>query len=174
MSIADRTDVTSLLERLLADRILIIDGAMGTMIQEHKFEEADFRGREFADHGRDLKGCNDLLCVTQPAAIEEIHRKYLEAGADIIETNSFNSNRLSMLNYGLENYCRELNQASAACARRAADWMTARTPDRPRFVAGSIGPTDRSASMSRNVDDPGERNVTYDQLVEAYTEQVAT
>jgi 5-methyltetrahydrofolate--homocysteine methyltransferase len=173
MAIACRTDVTALLERLLAERILIIDGAMGTMIQARKFEEADFRGSQFVDHPRDLKGCNDLLVLTQPAAIEEIHRQYLEAGADIIETNTFNANRVSMANYGLTEYVRDINQAAAACARRAADAMTARTPTRPRFVAGSIGPTDRTASMSRKVDDPGYRNITFDELVEAYTEQVA-
>jgi 5-methyltetrahydrofolate--homocysteine methyltransferase len=173
MSIAERTDVTSLLQQLLNQRILVLDGAMGTMIQELKLDEADFRGSEFANHPHDLKGCNDLLCLTQPQAIEDVHRKYLEAGADIIETNSFNSNSFSMGNYGLEGHIREINFAAAACARRAADWMMAQTPDRPRFVAGSIGPTDRTASMSRKVDDPGYRNVTFDQLVAAYTDQVS-
>jgi 5-methyltetrahydrofolate--homocysteine methyltransferase len=161
------------IEQLLAQRILILDGAMGTMIQAYKFEEADFRGSLFVDHPRDLKGNNDLLALTQGAVIEDIHRQYFEAGADIVETNSFNSNSISMADYGLEHKVREINLAAAACARRAADAYSALTPDKPRFVAGSIGPTNRTASLSPNVNDPGYRAVNYDQLVETYYEQIA-
>jgi 5-methyltetrahydrofolate--homocysteine methyltransferase len=160
------------LHELLDQRILILDGAMGTMIQRHKLDEAAFRGTRFARHPHDLKGCNDLLCLTQPAVIEVIHRQYLEAGADIVETNTFNSQSISMADYGLEEFVYEINKAAAELARRAADDFTKRSPARPRFVAGSIGPMNRSLSMSRDVNDPGKREVTFDQVVAAYEEQV--
>ncbi|MEO6809767.1 MAG: methionine synthase [Isosphaeraceae bacterium] len=160
------------LERLLAERILILDGAMGTMIQLHALTEEDFRGDRFRDHPKSLRGCNDLLVLTRPELIAEIHRGYLDAGADIIETNTFVANRLTMANYGLEGHCVELNQAAAELARRVADEVTSQTPERPRFVAGSIGPTDKTASISPKVSDPGFRGVTFDDLVGAYTEQI--
>ncbi|MEW5977790.1 MAG: methionine synthase [Acidobacteriota bacterium] len=161
-----------LLSELLQQRILIIDGAMGTMIQSYKLEEADYRGQLFAAHSCPLKGNNDLLVLTQPRVIESIHRQFLEAGADIIETNSFNANRISLADYGMESFARELNRAAAVVARRVADAVTAANPARPRFVAGSLGPTNKTASMSPNVNDPAYRAVTFDQLVEAYYEQV--
>jgi 5-methyltetrahydrofolate--homocysteine methyltransferase len=160
------------LAELLKQRILIIDGAMGTMIQAHRLQEADYRGREFADHPRDLKGCNDLLSITQPAVVEGIHRKYLEAGADIVETNTFNATAISLADYGLESAAYDINLAAARVARRAADAATAAEPARPRFVAGAIGPMTRSASMSRDVNDPGARQVTFTQLEAAYHDQV--
>jgi len=171
MSVAEQTETRSRLEQLLAQRILVLDGAMGTMIQALEFDEAAFRGTRFKDHGTDLKGCNDLLAVTQGEAIENIHRAYLEAGADLIETNTFNANRISLADYHLEDQTREVNLAAAACARRAVDAVNLATPEKPRFVIGSIGPTNRTASMSRDVNDPGARQVTFDDLVAAYTEQ---
>jgi 5-methyltetrahydrofolate--homocysteine methyltransferase len=157
---------------LLHERILILDGAMGTMIQQHKLTEADFRGERFADWPRDLKGNNDLLSLTRPDVISGIHTAYLEAGADIIETNSFNSTRIAMADYGMERLTREINQAAATLARTACDLMTAKTPAKPRFVAGVLGPTNRTASISPDVNDPGFRNVSFDELVEAYTESI--
>ena len=157
---------------LLKERILIIDGAMGTMIQANKLQEADYRGKEFARHPRELKGCNDLLSITQPAIIEGIHRKYLEAGADIVETNTFNSTSISLADYGLEEAAYDMNVAAARVARRAADAAVKSEPSRPRFVAGAIGPMTRSASMSRDVNDPGARQVTFAQLEAAYYDQV--
>ncbi|WP_444932975.1 methionine synthase [Microbulbifer sp. JTAC008] len=152
----------------LAQRILILDGAMGTMIQREKLEEADYRGERFADFPRDLKGNNDLLSLTRPELIEKIHREYLEAGADIIETNTFNATQLSQSDYDMEHLVVEINRASAEIARRAADALS--TPERPRWVAGVIGPTSRTASISPDVNDPGARNVTFDELVENYVE----
>ena len=162
----------SLLPELLSSRILILDGAMGTMIQTYGLVEEDFRGERFRDHPRPLQGCNDLLVLTRPEIIAEIHRAYLDAGADIIETNTFVSNRLTMANYGLEDDCVEINRAAAALARRVADEVTALNPARPRFVAGSIGPTDKTASISPKVTDPGYRSVDFQELVHAYTEQI--
>ncbi len=173
MATLEQHDTRTLLENLLAQRILVLDGAMGTMIQARKFTEADFRGTRFRDHPSDLQGNNDLLCLTQPEAITEIHRQYLQAGADILETNSFNSTSISLADYGMSELARELNVAAARCARQAADEITALTPERPRFVAGSLGPTNKTASMSRDVNDPGARLVTFDELVEAYYEQTA-
>jgi 5-methyltetrahydrofolate--homocysteine methyltransferase len=164
-----RPDCSPLLRDLLARRILVIDGAMGTMVQGYKLGEADYRGARFAGWGQDLKGNNDLLVLTQPGVIREIHGKYLAAGADIIETNSFNAQRISMADYGMEALSYELNVAAARVAREAADAHA--TPERPRFVAGAIGPTNRTASISPDVNDPAKRNVTYDELVEAYLEQ---
>ncbi|MBB3059934.1 methionine synthase [Microbulbifer rhizosphaerae] len=156
------------LHAALAEHILILDGAMGTMIQREKLAEEDYRGSRFADHHSDLKGNNDLLVLTQPELIEKLHRDYLEAGADIIETNTFNATRLSQSDYDLEDIVPELNRAAAQVARRAADALS--TPDKPRFVAGVIGPTSRTASISPDVNDPGARNVTFDELVNNYVE----
>ncbi len=167
-----RLNTCELFQDLLASRILVLDGAMGTMIQMHNLQEADFRGDQFRDHPRDLKGCNDLLCLTRPDVIEGIHRQYLEAGADIIETNTFNSTTISMADYALEPVVFELNRAAAALARRATDDFTARTPHKPRFVAGSIGPTNRTASISVNVSNAEIKAVTFDELVAAYTGQI--
>jgi 5-methyltetrahydrofolate--homocysteine methyltransferase len=155
--------------RLLGERILVLDGAMGTVIQSYKLGEADYRGERFRDSARDLKGNNDLLTLTRPKVIGEIHRRYLEAGADIIETNTFNSNATSQADYGLESLVRELNLTAAQIARRAADDVAART-GRARFVAGALGPTNRTASLSPDVNDPGYRAVTFDQLVATYAE----
>jgi 5-methyltetrahydrofolate--homocysteine methyltransferase len=160
----------ALLLDALRKRILIIDGAMGTMIQRYRLDDAAYRGTRFADHARDLKGNNDLLCLTRPDIIEEIHRQYLEAGADLIETNTFNAQAISMADYGLESICYEINVAAAQLARRAVDAYS--TPERPRFVAGAIGPTNRTASLSPDVNNPAFRGVTFDELVDAYHEQV--
>ncbi len=161
----------TLLRRLLGERILILDGAMGTMVQGYKLGEAEYRGQRFGQWHRDLKGNNDLLVLTQPEIVREIHGKYLEAGADLIETNTFNAQRISMADYGMEDLSYEMNVAAAKLAREAADEWTAKTPDKPRFVAGALGPTNRTASISPDVNDPAARNVTYDELVEAYLEQ---
>src|SRR5881628_2679419 len=161
------------IERLLQTRIAILDGAMGTMIQAQRLDESGFRGRQFVNHPSDLKGCNDLLCITRPELVEAIHRQYLEAGADIIETNTFNSTSISMADYKLEHLVYDLNLAGARVARRAVEKVMGADPARPRFVAGAIGPTNRTASMSPNVNNPAFRAITFDQLVEAYTEQVS-
>jgi len=160
----------ALLRQLLSERILFLDGAMGTMIQSYRLGEADYRGERFADWPKDLKGNNDLLCLTQPRIIRAIHDAYLEAGADIIETNTFNANRVSLADYGMEELAYELNAAATRLVRQAVDAMTDKTPDRPRFVAGVLGPTNRTASISPNVNDPGFRNVNFDDLVDAYYE----
>ena len=163
---------TDLLHSLLAQRILVLDGAMGTMIQSYKLTEADYRGTRFADFAHDLKGNNDLLCLTQPAIIKEIHAKYLAAGADILETNSFNATSISMADYHMEHLVQELNFAAARLAREAADEATAQNPAKPRFVAGVLGPTSRTATISPDVNDPGFRNVSFDQLRVAYLEAI--
>ena len=168
-----REDRLASLHRLLAERILILDGAMGTMIQAHGLGSHDYHGERFHAHGCDQKGNNDLLTLTQPAIIAGIHTSYLEAGADIIETNTFNSTRIAMADYGMQEQVRELNLSGARLAREAADAFTRQTPDKPRFVAGVLGPTNRTASISPDVNDPGARNVTFDELVEAYAEAVA-
>jgi len=160
------------LEEAAAKRILIIDGAMGTMIQRHKLDEADYRGERFTDWDRDVKGNNDLLVLTQPKIIQGIHEEYLEAGADIVETNTFNAQRISMADYGMEELSYEINVEAARLARAAAGNYTQKTPDKPRFVAGAVGPTNRTASISPNVNDPGFRNVDFDELLAAYKEQV--
>ena len=164
------SDKTQQLQALLRERILVIDGAMGTMVQGYGLEEADYRGERFADFNRDLKGNNDLLCLTRPHVIEEIHEKYLEAGADIIETNTFNAQTVSLADYGLEEIAFELNVAAAQLARRAADKFS--TPDKPRFVAGAIGPMPKTLSMSRDVNDPGARELSFDEARIAYLEQI--
>jgi 5-methyltetrahydrofolate--homocysteine methyltransferase len=156
---------------LLAQRILILDGAMGTMIQRHRLSEADFRGDRLASHPKDLKGNNDLLVLTQPALIRSIHAEYLAAGADIVETNTFGATSIAQEDYGLAPLAREMNVAAARLAREACD--AAATPDKPRFVAGALGPTPRTASISPDVNDPAARNVTFEQLREAYHEQAA-
>ncbi len=172
MSVFTPTPAIARLEELLLTRILVLDGAMGTMIQQHQLEEADFRGTQFANHPKELRGCNDLLSLTRPDIIEDIHRQYFEAGADIVETNTFNSTSISMAEYQLESAVTAINRAAAQIARRVADEFTERNPDKPRFVAGSIGPTSRAASLSPDVNDPGFRAVTFDQLVASYREQV--
>src|SRR6187431_866901 len=144
---------------------------MGTMIQAHGLSEADYRGERFADHGSDQQGNNDLLSLSQPELIREVHRKYLEAGADLLETNTFNAQRISLADYGMEDLAYELNVAAASLARAECDAMTERTPDRPRWVLGTLGPTNRTASISPDVNDPGARNVTFDELVSAYLEE---
>jgi 5-methyltetrahydrofolate--homocysteine methyltransferase len=160
------------MKELIKQRILILDGAMGTMIQRYNLTEGDFRGERFASAPGLLKGNNDLLCLTRPDVIADIHRKYLEAGADIIETNSFNAQRVSMADYGMQALCREINLAAAHIARQQADHFTALTPEKPRFVAGSVGPTNKTCSMSPDVNNPALRALTFDELVEAYTEQM--
>jgi 5-methyltetrahydrofolate--homocysteine methyltransferase len=159
------------IEKLLEDRILFLDGAMGTMIQKHKLTEEQYRGEKYADYAHNLKGNNDLLSITQPAIISEIHEQFLEAGADIIETNTFNSTAVSMADYHMEFLVDELNLASAKLARAAADKYTAIDPDKPRFVAGSIGPTNKTASLSPDVNNPGYRAVDFDDLVATYKQQ---
>src|SRR3982751_2771940 len=159
-----------LLEHLLAHRILLLDGAMGTMIQGHKLNESDYRGTRFADFPHDLKGNNDLLTLTQPQIIRSIHDAYLEAGSDIIETNTFNSTAASMSDYHMPDLVYELNFEGARVAREAVQAMEAKTPEKPRFVAGVLGPTTKTASISPDVNDPGFRGITFDQLMRAYTE----
>ena len=176
----DRTSRLALLEPLLRERILVLDGAMGTMLQTYQLDEAAFRGAggdatddvraRFAGHHHDLRGDNDLLAITQPGIVRAVHAAYLEAGADIIETNTFNATRISQADYGLAGLARELNLAAARLARAAADAAEALEPDRPRFVAGAIGPTNRTASISPDVNDPAARNVTFDELAVAYGE----
>ena len=160
------------IEDILQKRILVLDGAMGTMLQRYKFTEADFRGERFKDWPSDLQGNNDLLSLTQPEAIAEVHRKYFEAGADIVETNTFSGTTIAMADYGMEELVYELNYESAKIAKQVADEFTAKEPHKPRFVAGSIGPTNKTASMSPDVNDPGYRAVSFDELRKAYKEQV--
>src|SRR5690242_480997 len=161
------------LQRLLRERIVILDGAMGTMVQQRRLAEADFRGERFRDwRGKDLKGCIDLLNLTQPQIIEDIHRQYLEAGADIIETNTFNSQAISLADYHMESLAYELSKAGAECAKRAVLAVEASQPGRRCFVAGAIGPTTKTSSISTDVNNPAARGTTYDQLVQAYSDQV--
>ncbi len=164
-----RPDATAEISAALTERILVIDGAMGTLIQGHGLGEDDYRGTRFADHGHDVKGNSDLLSVTQPDVIRQIHTLYLEAGADIVCTNTFTATSIAQLDYGLQDHCYEINRQAAALARTAADALS--TEDRPRYVAGSLGPTNRTASISPDVNDPGARNVTFDELVAAYLEE---
>jgi 5-methyltetrahydrofolate--homocysteine methyltransferase len=160
------------LEELLSERILVLDGAMGTLIQERKLTEEDFRGRRFRSHSRDLRGCNDVLVLTQPPLIEDMHRQYLEAGADIVETNTFNATSFGLAEYDLGEHIFALNKAAAEVARRAAETITRQTPHRPRFVAGSIGPTNKTLSLATHVEDPGRRDVTFEQMVASYSDQI--
>ncbi|WP_372526803.1 homocysteine S-methyltransferase family protein [Piscinibacter sp.] len=159
------------LPELLRQRIVVLDGAMGTMIQRYKLGEADFRGARFKDHRKDLKGNNDLLQLTRPDVIREIHEQYLAAGADIVETNTFGATSVAQEDYGLAHVARELNVAAARLAREACDQFS--TPDKPRFAAGALGPTPRTASISPDVNDPAARNVSFDELKAAYLEQAA-
>ncbi|GAB2709458.1 homocysteine S-methyltransferase family protein [Aliiglaciecola sp. 3_MG-2023] len=161
---------TDKLYSIAKERILVLDGAMGTMIQRHKLEEEDYRGDRFVDWHCDVKGNNDLLVLSQPQIIYDIHCQYFEAGADIIETNTFNATTIAMADYDMQSLAKEINIEATKLARKAADEYTAKTPDKPRFVAGVLGPTNRTASISPDVNDPGKRNVNFDQLVEAYSE----
>ena len=156
---------------ILSKKILVLDGAMGTMIQQYKFSESDYRGDRFKDHPSSVQGNNDLLSLTQPEAIKTIHEKYLEVGADIIETNTFSSTSIGMSDYNMESIVYDLNYESAKIAKEAVNKYNLIDPSKPRFVAGSIGPTNRTASMSPKVNDPGYRAVTFDDLVTAYSEQ---
>jgi 5-methyltetrahydrofolate--homocysteine methyltransferase len=160
------------IQDILKKRILILDGAMGTMIQRHKLEEEDFRKGWFENHTHPLKGNNDLLSLTRPEIIEDIHRQYFEAGADIAETNTFSGTWIAQADYSLEKYVYDINFHSAQIAKKVAQEFTEKDPSKPRFVAGSIGPTNRTASISPDVNDPGFRGISFDQLVDAYTEQV--
>ena len=160
------------LKQIINERVLILDGAMGTMIQRYNLSEQDFRGERFAGIPGQMKGNNDLLCLTRPDVIKDIHRKYLEAGADIIETNTFNAQRISMADYHMQDLCREINLAAARLARELADEYTAKPPHKPRFVAGSVGPTNKTCSMSPDVNNPALRALTYDELAAAYQEQM--
>ena len=155
------TNKNSLLTECLKQRILILDGAMGTMIQSYKLEEADYRGERFAEHPCDLKGNNDLLSLVRPDIIRAIHNAYLEAGADIVETNTFNATSIAMADYQMEDLVYEINHDSAKIARQIADEWQQKQPDKPRFVAGVLGPTNRTCSISPDVNNPGFRNVTY-------------
>lgn len=160
------------IEQEIKNRILVLDGAMGTMIQKHHLEEEDFRGERFKNHPVPLKGNNDLLSITQPEIILDIHRAYFEAGADIAETNTFSGTTIAQADYELEDCVYELNYQSAKLAKQAAEEYTQKTPDKPRFVAGSIGPTNRTASISPDVNNPGFRAITFDELKVSYTEQI--
>jgi len=171
--ISRQPDRTTEIRGLLENRILVIDGAMGTMIQAYKLEEADYRGDRFADHAFPQKGNNDLLTLTRPDVIEEIHRGFLASGVDILETNTFNSSRIAMADYAMEECVYELNFEASRLARKVADDVSAETPDRPRFVAGVIGPTNRTSSISPDVNDPGFRNTSFEELVDVYTESVS-
>jgi 5-methyltetrahydrofolate--homocysteine methyltransferase len=162
----------STIQDCLKERILVIDGAMGTMIQRHKLQEADYRGTRFADWHTDVKGNNDLLSITQPDIITGIHRQYLDAGADIIETNTFSSTTIAQADYDMQAFAYEMNVASARCARTAADAFTAENPAKPRFVAGAIGPLNKTLSLSPDVNNPGYRAVTFDEVAAAYTDQI--
>lgn len=161
----------SKIEALLSKKILILDGAMGTMLQEYKFSEEDFRGERFANWPVSLKGNNDLLSLTQPQAIAEIHRKYFLAGADIVETNTFSATTIAMADYQMQDLAYELNLESARIAKQVAEEVTREDPAKPRFVAGAIGPTNKTASMSPDVNDPGFRAISFQQLYEAYKQQ---
>lgn len=160
------------LEALLHERILVLDGAMGTMIQQRKLDEAAFRGERFKDVKKDQRGHNDLLNLTQPTIIEEIHRQYFEAGADIVETNTFNAQAISLADYGMESLAYEIARAGAECAKRAAKQVQVAAPGRSCFVAGAIGPTTKTSSISTDVNNSAARGTTYDELVVAYYEQV--
>ena len=162
----------STIQELVRERILVLDGALGTMIQKYNLSEEDFRGARFQEMPGQMKGNNDLLCLTAPHVIQDIHRKYLEVGADIIETNTFNAQRISMADYHVEECCREINLAAAKLARELADEYTRKNPDKPRFVAGSVGPTNKTCSMSPDVNNPAFRSITFDELAEAYQEQI--
>ena len=162
------------IEDVSREKILVLDGAMGTMIQQHKLEEADFRGKRFLEFSLPLKGNNDMLCLTQPEIIKKIHSDFLEAGADIIGTNTFNANRISMADYGMESYVDEMNTEAVRLAKEVADEFTKKDPTQPRFVVGAIGPTNKTASISPRVTDPGYREVDFNFLREVYEEQTTS
>ena len=164
-------NIRTLLDDIASKRIMVIDGAMGTMIQRHKLDEAGYRGERFKDWHRDLKGNNDLLILTQPAIISEIHEAYLAAGADLIETNTFNAQRISMADYGLEDLSYEMNVEGARLAKAACVKWNKKTPEKPRFAVGALGPTNRTASISPDVNNPGYRNTSFDELRDIYKEQ---
>ncbi len=172
MSVHTSVDKTAQLKRALSERILVLDGGMGTMIQDYKLAEADYRGTRFSDWHIDLKGNNDLLVLTQPEIIRDIHHAYLEGGADIIETNTFNATTIAMADYDMQSISHEINRVAAQLAKQVVDAFNVQTPERPRYVAGVLGPTNRTCSISPDVNDPGFRNVSFDQLVEAYTESI--
>lgn len=165
------SDLLPTLQSILSQRIAVLDGATGTMVQAHRLEEADYRGARFENHTHPLKGNNDVLCLTQPDLVESIHSAYLEAGADLIETNTFNATRISQADYGLEDQVPEMNEAAARLARRAADRYTQADPGNPRFVIGALGPTNKTASLSPDVNNPGYRAVSFDDLAAIYAEQ---
>ena len=165
-------DILTQLTEAARKRILIIDGAMGTMIQQYHLSEKDFRGTRFTEHHKDLQGNNDLLCLTRPDVVEAIHRAYLDAGADIVETNTFSSTSIAQADYDLQALAYELNVESARIARLAADDFTRQQPDKPRFVAGAIGPLNKTLSLSPDVNNPGYRALTFDEARDAYAEQV--
>lgn len=165
--------MTNRIYDILRERILILDGGLGTMVQGAGLTEDDFRGEQFSRWHVPLTGCNDLLALTSPQVVGRIHEAYLRAGADIISTDSFNANAISLADYGLQEYAYQINRAAAQVARSAADDATRANPSKPRFVAGSMGPTSRTASMSADVSDPAARDITFDQLVEAYTDQAS-
>ncbi len=167
----DKNNISELIKKSAETRILILDGAMGTMIQKHKLDEQDYRGERFRGHPRDVKGNNDLLVLTQPEIIRQIHGAYFAAGADIVETNTFNSTKISQADYEMSELAYELNRTAAEIARQEADSWSKKSPDKPRYVAGALGPTNRTASLSPDVNNPGYRNVTFDELVDAYLEQ---
>lgn len=164
------SDTLGSLKAILSKRIMLLDGAMGTMIQRHSLEEKDFRGTHFVDHPSPLKGNNDLLAITRPDIIESIHSEYFGVGSDFATTNSFNGTTIAQADYSMEAHVYEINYQAAQCARRAADKWTAKTPDKPRFVVGALGPTNRTCSLSPDVNDPGMRLVTFDDLRIAYTQ----
>ena len=164
------TEKKTLLGTLLKERILVLDGAMGTMVQEYGFSESDFRGDFFSKHNYDLKGNNDILCMTKPEIISKIHEKYLESGCDIIETNTFNANRISQADYGTEKHCYELNKKASIIAKEACKKYS--DEGKPRFVAGALGPTNKTLSISPKVEDPGFREVTFDEVRISYEEQL--
>ncbi len=166
------TEAEIKIRAILDERIMVLDGAMGVMLQSYELSEADFRGQAFADHPRDLRGCNDLLSVTRPDLVGEVHRRFLEAGADMIETNTFSSTSISLADYALEDYVYDINLAAARLAREAADAFSEQTPNKPRFVAGAIGPTNSTLSLSPDVNDPAFRTMTFDQVVTSYSEQI--
>ena len=168
MSRAERLEA---FQRAACERVLVLDGSWGVMIQRLGLSEEDFRGERFKDHGTSLKGDNDLLCLTRPDIVADLHDAYFEAGADIAETNTFNATAISQADYGLQESVRDINLAAARLARESADRWTANTPDRPRFVGGAIGPLNRTLSMSSDVNDPGARQVTFDEVHRAYVEQ---
>jgi 5-methyltetrahydrofolate--homocysteine methyltransferase len=172
MSVLTQASIRDQLDELLAERVLLLDGSMGALIYSKDPQEEDYRGSRFRNHPVSLKNCTEVMVLTQPKFLETIHRAYLEAGAEILETCTFNANRLSLEEFQLEEHVFEINKRAVEIARRLADEYTQKNPDRPRFVAGSIGPTKKTLTLGVDVNDPGKREVTYDQMVENYYEQI--